>query len=63
MGRFVEEDAEFDSNAAFFHLQQAANLGVLDALLNISKIYLDSPHDILTGYKVPVIKNQLKNQF
>ncbi len=56
-GRFVEVEAEFDSNAAFFHLQQAANLGVLDALLNISKIYLDLPHDILASYKLPVNKN------
>jgi hypothetical protein len=38
-------------------LQQAANLGVLDALLNVSKIYLDLPHDILASYKVPVNKN------
>ena len=56
MGRFVEENEEFDSDAAFFHLQQAANLGVLDALLNISKIFLNLPHDILPAYKVPVKK-------
>jgi hypothetical protein len=54
MGRFVTENEESDLNAAFYHLKQAANLGILDAILSISKIYLNLPHDILPTYKVPV---------
>lgn len=56
VGRFSEpESDEFDEQAAFFHLQQAANLGLSDALTNIAKIYLQLPHDILPNYKVEVI--------
>lgn len=57
IGRFSEpETEEFDENAAFFHLQQAAHLGVKDALTNIAKIYLQLPRDILPNYKVEVKK-------
>lgn len=58
MGRFViNENEEFDKDTAFFHLQQSANLGVLDALLNISKIYYNIPHDILSSYLLQVSLN------
>lgn len=53
MGRFSEnENDEIDEKAAFFHLQQAANLGVIEALTNMAAIYLDLPHDILSNYQV-----------
>lgn len=53
-GRFVldEEHDAIDYEAAFFHLQQAASLNVTEALVNISKIYMQLPHDILPDYKV-----------
>ena len=55
VGRFSEPDSdEFDEAAAFYHLQQAANLGVVDALTSIAKIYLQMPRDILPNYKVEV---------
>lgn len=55
VGRFSDaESEEFDEAAAFFHLQQAANLGVKDALTNIAKIYLQLPRDILSNFKVEV---------
>lgn len=39
MGRFLEnENSGFDKEAAFFHLKQAANLGVIEALTNYAKM-------------------------
>ena len=63
MGRFVTEDQEFDSEAAFFHLEQSAKLGILEALLNTAKIYLDLPRDILSNYKVAESGNNLRIGF
>jgi hypothetical protein len=54
-GRFLNhENDDFDCEAAFFHLQQSANLGVTESLTNIAKIYMQLPHDILPEYKVEV---------
>ena len=39
---------------AFFHLKHAANLGVVDALVNIAKIYMQLPRDILPEYNIEV---------
>lgn len=52
MGRFAKEDEEFDAEAAFFHLKQAAYLGVIEAMTNIGRIYLQLPRDILPDYSV-----------
>jgi len=53
VGRFLEnENQEFDAEAAFFHLKQAAELNVKDALVNLAKIYLQLPRDILPSYSV-----------
>ena len=58
MGRFlVNENDDFNEEAAFFHLKQSANLGVIEALINLAKIYLQLPHDILPSYQVEVIKH------
>jgi len=55
MGRFLtSEIEEFNQEAAFFHLKQAANLGVIEALNNTAKIYLQLPHDILPNFQVEV---------
>jgi elongation factor 2 kinase len=48
----VGEHDTVDYEAAFFHLNQAANLGVMDALVNLSKIYMQLPHDILPDYHI-----------
>ena len=59
IGRFVSAESDpVDEVSALFHLQQAANLGILEALLNISKIYLGIPRDILPNYSIAV---RLKN--
>lgn len=55
-GRFTEPGTDgYDEDAAFFHLEQAANLGVIDALKNIAKIYLQLPHTVLVDFKLEVI--------
>ena len=55
-GRFLEnENDEFDVEAAFFHLKQAASLRVLEALVNLAKIHLQLPRDILPNYTLEVI--------
>ncbi|RNA05755.1 eukaryotic elongation factor 2 kinase isoform X5 [Brachionus plicatilis] len=53
VGRFVhQENDAFDQQAAFYHLQLAANLGLTDALVNCAKIYMQLPHDILPEFKI-----------
>jgi hypothetical protein len=55
LGRFRDDDSEAcDEEAAFFHLKQAAYLGIKEALINIAKIYLQLPHEILPSYQVEV---------
>jgi len=63
MGRFLKsENDEFNQEAAFFHLKQAAHLGVIEALVNMAKIYLQLTHDILPNFQVEVyiIKSNFK---
>lgn len=53
MGRFVKDEKELiDLEASFFHLEQSANLGVTEAMINIGKIYLNLPRDLLPDYEV-----------
>lgn len=57
VGRFLDENDDnstIDYEAAFFHLQQAADLGEIEALVNIAKVYMQLPHDILSDYQVKV---------
>ena len=59
IGRFLDENdlnGEVDMDAAFFHLKHSANLGEIESLVNISKIYMQLPHDILPEYNVEVNK-------
>jgi hypothetical protein len=59
MGRFLlDPNDEYDAEAAYFHLKQAADLGVRDALINLAKIYLHLPHDILPSYPMEVNVHQ-----
>lgn len=60
MGRFLKDITDqFDSEAAFFHLTQAANLSVIEAMTNIARIYLQLPRDILQDYKVEACDKNL----
>ncbi|XP_022095508.1 eukaryotic elongation factor 2 kinase-like isoform X2 [Acanthaster planci] len=47
IGRFVDNLEERNMQAAFYHLQQASNCGVMEAILALARIYLNLPHDIL----------------
>jgi elongation factor 2 kinase len=48
-----QDQDEYDREAAFFHLRQAANLGIDEALVNLAKIYMQLPHDILVNFELP----------
>ena len=55
MGRFSDTTTntdDYDKESAFFHLKQAANLQVKEAIVTLAKIYLQLPHDILSNYCV-----------
>ena len=47
MCRFTD-DGTYDKKAALFHLQAAADCGVVVAIVNMARIYCDLPHDILS---------------
>jgi elongation factor 2 kinase len=51
VGRFSELGSEeFDEISAFYHLEQAAELSVREAIFSLAKIYLDLPRDLLPNY-------------
>ncbi|EEC15469.1 elongation factor 2 kinase, putative [Ixodes scapularis] len=55
-GRFgAEEDEEgdYDQEAAVFHLEQAAQCGALEALLELARAHLGMPHDLLPDWSPP----------
>lgn len=55
VGRFSEPGVtSYDEDAAFFHLEQAANLGVKEAIMNIAKIHLQLPHTVLVDFTIEV---------
>jgi len=52
LGRFCKDIyEEFDQQVAFFHLEQAAKLGVAEAMSSVGKICLQLPNDILPEYE------------
>lgn len=64
MGRFLtDENDQFDISAALFHLKQAADLGIDEAIVNLAKIYLQLPHDILSSYQVDETDENLRIGF
>jgi len=52
LGRFCEREDDRDLESAMFHLTQAANCGVLEAIVAMAHIYLQMPNDILPDVKV-----------
>ncbi|CAF0833538.1 unnamed protein product [Brachionus calyciflorus] len=51
IGRFSEKEFDnCDLNSAFFHLKHAGDLGVREAIINLAKIYLQLPHDLLSSF-------------
>ncbi|XP_004692137.1 PREDICTED: eukaryotic elongation factor 2 kinase [Condylura cristata] len=46
-GRFCQKDEEWDREAAVFHLEQAADLGELEAIVGLGLMCLQLPHHLL----------------
>lgn len=60
VGRFNQLGSEeCDEASSFFHLQQAAELDVKEALLALAKIHLDLPRELLANYS-PMVRFQQK---
>ncbi|XP_037066904.1 eukaryotic elongation factor 2 kinase isoform X3 [Peromyscus leucopus] len=47
-GRFCEKNEEWDRESAIFHLEHAADLGELEAIVGLGLMYSQLPHHILT---------------
>lgn len=49
MQRFTKPDSVgYDQDAALFHLRHAADCGNLQAIINVARMFIGLPHDILT---------------
>ncbi|KAG3259470.1 eukaryotic elongation factor 2 kinase [Ictidomys tridecemlineatus] len=46
-GRFCDKDQEWDRDSALFHLEHAADLGELEAIVGLGLMYSQLPHHIL----------------
>ncbi|XP_060028812.1 eukaryotic elongation factor 2 kinase [Erinaceus europaeus] len=46
-GRFCQKDEEWDRESAIFHLEHAAGLGELEAIVGLGLMYSQLPHHIL----------------
>lgn len=53
-GRFCEKDEEWDRESAVFHLEHAANLGELEAIVGLGLMYSQLPHHILADVSLEV---------
>ena len=54
LGRFALGENEIDMEAALFHEQQAAELGVMEARLTLARLYLGMQREVLHDYTVEV---------
>ena len=48
------DDNDIDLESAFYHEQQAAALGVMEAIKTMAHTYLGMPREILVNYEVEV---------
>jgi elongation factor 2 kinase len=53
-GRFCEKDEEWDRESAVFHLEHAADLGELEAIVGLGLMYSQLPHHILADVSLKV---------
>lgn len=53
-GRFCKKDEEWDRASAIFHLEQAADLGELEAIAGLGLMYSQLPHHILADVSLKV---------
>ncbi|XP_076442554.1 eukaryotic elongation factor 2 kinase-like isoform X2 [Babylonia areolata] len=52
MGRFSVEEGDVDWEAALFHEEHAAQLGVVEATITLARLYLGLPRDVLVSCSV-----------
>ena len=52
LGRFACDGESLDMAAALYHEVQAADLGVMEAILTLAKVYLGMQREILCNYNV-----------
>lgn len=53
-GRFCDRDEEWDRESAVFHLEHAADLGELEAIVGLGLMYSQLPHHILAEVSLEV---------
>lgn len=53
-GRFCEKDEEWDRKSAVFHLEHAADLGELEAIVGLGLMCSQLPHHILADVSLKV---------
>lgn len=53
-GRFCEKDEDWDHESAVFHLERAADLGELEAIVGLGLMYSQLPHHILADVSLKV---------
>ncbi len=64
VGRFSESGSEeFDESSTFYHLEQASELLVKEAIFALAKVYLDLPRDLLPNYQPKVKFKYLQKIF
>ena len=54
LGRFSLNENDIDWDSAVYHEEHAAQLGVLEAILTMARIYLDLQRDVLSNCTVQV---------
>ncbi|XP_064620844.1 eukaryotic elongation factor 2 kinase-like isoform X4 [Lineus longissimus] len=62
-GRFCMNDSDIDWEAAVYHEEQAAKLGIMEAILTLAKLYLGFPRDILVNCTITETESNLQRGF
>ena len=52
LGRFAKEGEECDMQAALYHESQAAELGVMEAILTMARLHLGMQRDVLVNFEL-----------
>lgn len=58
-GRFCGQDGAWDRGSALFHLEHAADLGELEAIVGLGLLYSQLPHHILAEVALQVRPSRL----
>eukprot|EP00918_Siedleckia_nematoides_P039790 GHVU01086475.1.p1 GENE.GHVU01086475.1~~GHVU01086475.1.p1 ORF type:complete len:243 (-),score=48.94 GHVU01086475.1:1636-2364(-) len=59
LGRFASDSAEIDMESAVFHEEQAAQLGIIEAMVTMAHLYLGMQRDVLVNCTVQDSENSL----